>query len=113
MSVFDLDALIASPRCSMLSTTVGLGGCWGGQGPARLPRTQTELMDPVPVGSSVSGVEGNQDGPSLLHETPTFTLLEQNQGHHFILLRIDLIPAISEEGWAAGHIFPLTAPHPC
>lgn len=69
MSVFALDALTVSPCCSMLFATVGPGGLPGRHmlwGPSQLLGGQTELMGPLPVGSSMSGVEGNQECPSHL-----------------------------------------------
>lgn len=118
MSVFALDALTVSPCCSMLFATVGPGGLPGRYmlwGPSQLLGGQTELMGPLPVGSSMSGDEGNQGCPSHLAQAPALVLLEQNQGHRFMPLQINLFPAINGDGWAAGQIIPLAVPcaRPC
>lgn len=118
MSVFALDALTVSPCCSMLFAAVGPGGLPGRHmlwGPSQLLGGQAELMGPFPVGSSMSGVEGNQECPSHLAQAPALVLLEQNQGHRFIPLQINLFPAINGDGWATGQIIPLAVPcaRPC
>ena len=115
MNVFVLDALIVSPRCSMLFARVGPGGLPARhllQGPPQLLGGQAELAGPVSAGSSVSGIEGNQEGLSRLAQAPALVLLEQNQGHRFIPLQINLIPATNGDGWAAGQIILLAVPHP-
>lgn len=62
----------------------------------------------------MSGVEGNQEGPNHLAQAPALVLLEQNQGHRFIPLQINLIPAINgARGTSFPSLSPLTVSWPC
>lgn len=104
------------PCCSVLFAVVRPGWLPGRhvlRGAPQLLRGQAELVGPVPMASPVAGITGSKDGLSCLAQALVLVLLQQNRGHRFIALQINLIPATNRDGWAAGHIVPTTAPRPC